>query len=166
MVSGTSFDSLDDISGMHQLTELHISSTRVTDLTGLRNFPRLKLLHITGTRPEVDKSPIAQLTGLTDLAMGGLGEHFDASFIQNMPQLENLHISWYRADADISILKGHPSLRNIEIGGSLPANQSVLLTLPRLETIMFDAQETLSKKVRDELESRGVFRDTPVILLC
>lgn len=165
MASRTSFDNLDDIKGMRQLEELHISSTSVSDLTGLENFPRLKVLHIEGAMTGMDMSPIAQLTGLRELAMGELDKDFDASFIQNMLQLEKLAYSRFGQTADISILRGHPSLQNIHIYGELPADQSALLTLPKLKIITLN-EVTLDPAVHDELESRGVFFSPRAYIVC
>lgn len=166
MASRTNFSDLNEIAGMQHLVELHITSANVTDLSGLKNFPMLRVLHVEGTRPDVDKAPIAQLLNLTDLRMGNLDDSIDASFIQNMSKLENLHISWHGTDADISVLNGHPTLRNVEIGGQLPADQLVLLSMPKLETILFWRAGSLDEGIRKSLEDRGLLRLIPVAPVC
>ena len=165
MASRTNFDNLNDISEMRQLKELHITSTSVADLTGLDHFPRLKVLHVDGLDPSVDISPVAQLTGLTDLAIGVLNVDDDASFIQRMRRLENLVIYW-QGEADISVLRGHPSLRNVDILGVLPDDQSALLTMPKLKAIMIDNAYSLDPDIREELERRGVYEEDLTVIVC
>lgn len=165
MVSRSNFDTLADIKDMTQLKELHISYTDVTDIALVTNFPALKVLHFEGGSSAVDKTPIAQLTGLTDLALSGVGDDFDASFIRNMPLLENLIIRGWDT-ADLRPLRSHPSLRNVEIGGKLPADQTAILTMPKLEGIMFYRDDTLNDRMRTTLESRGLLRLVPPVPVC
>ncbi len=166
MASRTGLDDLADIADMQQLTELHITDTNITDLTGLQTFPKLKVLHFERMSAGVDLSPIAQLTGLTELAVSELTETSDVSFIKNMRRLENLKISWLSGDADLSLLRGHPSLRNVDIDGSLPTDQSALLTMPKLESINFTFAFMLDIETREELERRGVFNYAETIVVC
>ncbi|MEO9863737.1 MAG: hypothetical protein ABJZ83_05305 [Yoonia sp.] len=166
MMSRTNFDDLSDIKDLGHLKELHITSTDITDLEGLVYFPQLDVLHVEGTSPAVDKSPIAQLAGLSDLAMGNVGKGFDASFIQDMLLLEDLSISWHGSEADISVLRGHPTLKNVDIGGELPDDQSVLLTMPKLEAIMFYRADMLNDNVRDALNARGLLQLLPAVIVC
>lgn len=166
MASRAGFDDLADIADMQQLIELHLTDTDITDLTGVQNFPRLKVLHFERMSAGVDISPIAQLTGLTELALSELTETSDVSFVKNMRRLENLKISWLRGEADISILRGHPSLRNVDIDGSLPADQSALLTMRKLESINFTYAYMLNIETREELKRLGVFDYFETIVVC
>ncbi|MGH1329865.1 MAG: hypothetical protein ACRBBK_03220 [Paracoccaceae bacterium] len=166
MASRSTLKDLEDISGMTQLKELHISSTSVTSLDGLKHFPNLTLLHAEYLSKSVDISPISQLGGLTDLALGNLASGDNAAYLQDLKRLKNLKISWAGKPSDLSALRGHPSLRNLEIwGGSLPQDQSALLTLRRLETIVVEGT-SLNDTVRKELDRRGVLRSDPVIIVC
>lgn len=166
MASRSNLASLEDISGMPQLKELHITRSDVTDLTGLKYLPQLTVLHIESAPVDTDFSPVAQLSGLKELAIGDLDSRTDASFIQNMRQLENLLISWRGDDADLSVLRGHPSLKNIVLNGPLPADQSALLSMPRLESIMINDDYSLDPAVRDALDNRGVLRVLPPVVVC
>ena len=167
MASRTGFDDLVDIADMQQLTELHITDTNITDLTGLANFPKLKVLHFERMPEGVDISHIGQLNGLKELALGGLGEGSDASFIRTLRRLENLKITWVGVDADLSIFQNHPSLRIVAISGTLPAEQSALLTIRKLETIYFTGDNhTLDSEVRNKLESHILIRYVPPIAVC
>jgi len=176
MASRTGLDDLADIADMHQLTQLHITDTEITDLTGLVNFPKLKVLHFERMPEGVDISPIGQLNGLKELALGGLGESSDASFIKALRRLENLKIRWVGVDADLSIFQNHPSLRTVDIFGRLPAEQSALLTMRKLESINFNRSMTglgeyandytLNPEIREELERRGVFEHFVVYVVC
>ncbi|NOR64131.1 MAG: hypothetical protein GQ535_16795 [Rhodobacteraceae bacterium] len=166
MVSRTGLDDLADIADMQQLTELHITDTNIADLTGLQNFPKLKVLHFERMSAGVDISPIAQLTGLTELALSELTETHDVSFVKNMRRLEDLKISWLSGDADLSILRRHPSLRNVDLDGSLPTDQSALLTMPKLESINFTYAYMLNIETREELERLGVFDYFETIVVC
>tara|TARA_R110000850_G_scaffold36863_1_gene97103 strand:+ start:112 stop:825 length:714 start_codon:yes stop_codon:yes gene_type:complete len=155
MASHTDFDDLGDISGMRQLTELHISNTKILDLTGLASFPHLSVLHFEYALPDVDISPIGRLTSLTELAIGGLSETSDLSFIRNLRRLENLVARWGLGTADISFLRRHPSLRIVEIDARLPEDQSALLTMPRLDAIRLNFFE-INPDVRQKLIDRGL----------
>ncbi|MBL1435684.1 MAG: hypothetical protein COB08_005745 [Rhodobacteraceae bacterium] len=176
MVSRTGLDDLADIADMQQLTELHITDTDITDLTGLQNFPKLKVLHFERMPAGVDISPIGQLARLTELALGNLGEGSNASFIKTLRRLERLKIRWVGVDADLSIFQNHPSLRTIDIYGTLPTDQSALLTMRKLESINFYSNvgsfgyrsnaTTLNPDVREELELRGVFELIETMIVC
>lgn len=176
MVSRTGLDDLADIAGMQQLTELHITDTDITDLTGLQNFPKLKVLHFERMPEGVDISHIGQLNGLKELALGSLGEESDASFIKTLRRLERLKIRWVGVDADLSIFQNHPSLRTVDIFGNLPADQSALLTMRRLESINFYSNDrnpnsfnngaSLNPEIREELERRGVFQLRQLMTVC
>jgi hypothetical protein len=165
MVSRSNFDALADIQDMVQLKELHISYTDVRDLSLVSNFPSLTVLHFEGGAPEVDRSVVAQLTGLTDLALSNVDSDFDASFIRNMPRLENLIIRGWDT-IDLQPLRNHPSLKNVEFSGELPADQSILLTIPRLEGIMFYNERELDDAIRETLDSRGQLRRLPPVVVC
>jgi hypothetical protein len=89
MASRSTFKDLEDISGMTQLKELHISSTSITSLDGLKYFPNLTLIHAENLSKSVDLAPISQLGGLTDLALGDLDSRDDAAFLQDLKRLEN-----------------------------------------------------------------------------
>ena len=159
MASRTGFDDLAYIADMQQLTELHITDTGISDLTGLANFPKLKVLHFERMPAGVDISHIGQLTGLKELALGSLGEGSDASFIKTLRRLENLKIRWVGVDVDLSIFQNHPSLRTVDIYGSLPAEQSALLTMRKLESINFFSNRTgLNPEVLEELQRRDVYQ--------
>ena len=167
MASRTGFDDLADIADMRQLTELHITDTGITDLTGLASFPKLKVLHFERMPAGVDISYIGQLNGLKELALGDLGEGHNASFIKTLRRLENLKITWVGVDADLSILRNHPSLRMVDIYGILPAEQSALLTLRKLESITFFWDvDGLNPAVSEELERRGVLGVAPPMIVC
>jgi len=175
MASRTGFDDLADIADMQQLTELHITDTDITDLTGLASFPKLKVLHFEGMPAGVDISPIGQLTRLKELALGGLGEGSDPSFIKTLRRLENLKITWVGVNADLSIFRKHPSLRTVDIFGTLPEDQSALLTMRKLQSInvfendrgwTYNNGHTLDPEIRQELERRGVFELLEVYVVC
>jgi len=165
MASRTNFADLNDISGMQHLKELHITRSDITDLTGLGNFPQLRVLHAEYMSSELDFSSIEQLAGLTELALGNLGEDDDVSFIRNMKKLTNLKITWTGVEADIEVLRGHPALQLIEISGDLPADQSALLRMPNLKSITFFDHGTIDADINSELDRRGVL-SYAVMVVC
>jgi hypothetical protein len=169
MVSLTSFSNLSDIADMTQLTELHMTHTDVSDLTGLGRFSNLRLLHASGLPVGADNTPISRLTGLTELALGGLNLPSEAAFIATMPHLENLIVSWRDEGDSIEFLRNHPSLKNIELGGQLPQDQTPLLALPQLEAILVGspgAPSRLNEDVGAQLKALGILTEIPPVLVC
>lgn len=168
MVSRTNFDDLADISGMTQLEELHISNTDVMSLNGIGEFTNLYLLHAQslGAGPAIDASPIAALTGLTELAFGSLGSQEDAAFIKDLPVLENLVVAWSGEADNIGFLKDHKSLQRLEISGGLPMDQSALLSIPNLKsvTVLSGFTRQLDAETLDALVVRGVVMDELIVV--
>lgn len=166
MASYSDFDDLDAIAPMTQLRELHIGSTRLTDLSGLSNFPNLRLLHVQSNFQVTDFSAIGRLSNLEELAVG-VNDLGDARFLRNLRRLQTLSLE----DADLTsleALRNHPTLQDLDIiGATLPDDISVLTTIPNLRKIsitdwsLSDAQ----KAVIAQLEARGVNVELQAVMI-
>ncbi len=170
MMSRTNFDDLNDISGMSQLTELHISSSKVSDLDGLHHFPNLTLLHAQGLRSEttIDVTPVRDAKNLTELALWTLEDVDAVEVIQELPNLERLVVDWKGTEGSLAFLKGHPSLKYLEIGGARASDYSALLGLAKLETFSFIGYPRLEldPNIVRGLENRGVTITEVLLVMC
>lgn len=157
MTSYSDFSSLDDIATMSQLRELHIGQTQISDLSGLSNFPNLTLLHAQNLSNVTDFSPIGQLNGLTELAIGG-NKVGDMAFLRGMSRLSALNLQ-YAEVSSLDVLRRLPALERLDlISADLPDDISALLRIPNLKVVavtdwdMSEAQEA----VLDQLRAKGV----------
>ena len=153
MVSYSNFDDLADIAGMTQLTELHIGSTQVADLSGLSVFENLRLLHAQGLYTVEDFTPLHQMTGLSELAID-VPEDGSIGYIAGLTQLETLSIL-SGTIGDLAPLAGHPSLRVLNIEAGVPEDTSALLSMPRLQEISLNFW-AVDDATRQALTDRGV----------
>lgn len=168
MASYTRFDNADlaAVATMRQLQELHVGSTDVTDLNGLRALPPLRLLHVQGNRV-TDFSPIAAQTQLTELAVGRAELH-DLRFLAGLTRLENLSLEGARIHR-FDGLTGLNQLRALDLNETaLPEDLSPLLRLRNLQelTISEYGLSDAQMAVLAQLEARGVTvsRTSPIIV--
>lgn len=130
-MSWTDFDDLADIAPMRQLRELHISSTQVSDLSGLNAFQNLDILHLQWSRGVTDFSPLAGMTSVTELALGG-NDVGEMAYVAALTNLDGLSLTSSKISS-MTALIGHPSLTRLDIEmATLPEDISALLTGPNL----------------------------------
>ncbi len=165
MVAYTDFGNLGDIAEMGQLRELHLGNTRVRDLSGLANFRSLNLIHMQGVQP-ADWTPLTQISGLRELAVGYIGMT-DLSFIAQMPRLQRLYLAQTGAHTDLSTLGRHPGLRAVHIDDEDVADLSPLLNLPNLRQVSIEHIGHIEQHdtVIAQLRARGVTVELEEVLV-
>lgn len=157
MTSYSDFNDLAAISAMTQLRELHIGATQIDDLDGVSNFPNLTLLHAQQLNNVSDFSPVAQLTGLTELAIGG-NDLGDLGFLRGLQSLTSLNLDNAEIDS-LDVLRRLPKLERLDlIDVTLPEDISALLRIPSLKAVSVSEWSLTDTQiiVLDDLRARGV----------
>lgn len=157
MASYSDFNDLAAISAMIQLRELHIGATQIDDLDGVSNFPDLTLLHAQQLNNVSDFSPVAQLTSLTELAIGG-NDLGDMAFLRGMANLTDLNLDYAEIDS-LDVLRRLPKLERLDLNEvTLPEDISTLLHIQNLKAVSVSEWFLTDTQiiVLDDLRARGV----------
>lgn len=128
----TGFAQLSLLNAMENLYELSLTNcTDITDWTPLAELSGLRSLSLGGTGIE-DLSPLANLTELESLSLIDLSGPLDLGILSGLTRLKSLQLY---ADAELSILGSLPELTQLGINLDHKADLSPLSSLANLRTL-------------------------------
>lgn len=135
------YEDLGPLEGMVGLRELHLGgASSVKSVEPLARLRAVATLRIESLRWATDLSPIAEMSGVTDLALGGdwaspRNAHLDSlAWIERMPQLKHVELHTLIVDdLDYSPLQRLPNLESVvvrKVRGMWPSFEELQATLP------------------------------------
>ena len=127
--------SLDPVAGLQHLEFLDIASTEIKDFTALTSYPSLSTL-IATCWPEVDPSPVGQVTTLEVLYLQGCGID-DARFFSELTQLRELHVD-RNSLFDLRPLAALPHLTTLTATRQLATAAPVNVCVPHVLDLPYD----------------------------
>lgn len=151
-----SFENLEDIGDMQQLTDLRIVATGTREVSSFADFKNLSVLHIQSALAQDIRPTLLRIPTLTEIAIN-LPDDGDISFVRRLPKLQSMSLLG-RQVSNLDPLKKHPSLERLDLHLDLPIDLSPLLEIPNLRTIrIFDTVERNDRSdVIDKLRASGV----------
>lgn len=135
------YEDLGPLEGMVGLRELHLGgASSVKSVEPLARLQAVETLRIESLRWATDLSPIAEMSGVTDLALGGdwaspRNAHLDSlAWIERMPQLKHVELHTLIVDdLDYSPLQRLPNLESVvvrKVRGMSPSFEELQASLP------------------------------------
>lgn len=152
------FENLEDIADMQQLTQLRIVATKIREVSLFADFENLTVLHIQSALAEDVRPTLLQMPDLKDIAIN-LPSDGDISFVRSLPNLENMFLLGGGGSiSDLSSLRGHRNLRSLTLHLGLPEDLSSLLEIPNLQslTVLDSVEREDSSGVIEQLKENGI----------
>ena len=127
------------ISGLIGLRELYFIDSGISDVSPLAGLTNLSVLDLGGSQDISDISPLSKLTNLTELQLSSLGKNdlSDISVIANFPRLIVLSLTNNQI-SDISALAGLTNLTSLDLRWNSISDISPLAGLTKLKELKLE----------------------------